>query len=62
MWNKRCFPDWKQKRPQWWSSDGNANGLSNYGSNKDFRDKLDNDEVTAMIRVRKQLVGFQKQL
>ncbi|RCN38144.1 zinc finger, C2H2 type [Ancylostoma caninum] len=51
MWNKRCFPDWKQKRPQWWSSDENANGLSSYGSNKDFKDtKLDNDEVTAMIR------------
>ncbi|EPB79625.1 hypothetical protein ANCCEY_01321 [Ancylostoma ceylanicum] len=51
MWNKRCFPDWKQKRPQWWSSDENANGLTSYGSHKDFKDtKLDNDEVTAMIR------------
>ncbi|KIH43346.1 zinc finger, C2H2 type, partial [Ancylostoma duodenale] len=51
MWNKRCFPEWKQKRPQWWSSDENANGLASYGSNRDFKDtKLDNDEVTAMIR------------
>ncbi|KAE9420229.1 hypothetical protein Angca_009495, partial [Angiostrongylus cantonensis] len=24
MWNKRCFPDWKQKRPQWWSADENS--------------------------------------
>ncbi|VDK69746.1 unnamed protein product, partial [Cylicostephanus goldi] len=48
MWNKRCFPEWKQKRPQWWSSDENSNGLIGY---KDYKDvKMDNDEVTAMIR------------
>lgn len=48
MWNKRCFPDWKQKRPQWWSADDS----SSVKENRDMKlEKMDNDEVTALIRV-----------
>ncbi|XGW16583.1 hypothetical protein V3C99_001772, partial [Haemonchus contortus] len=53
MWNKRCFPDWKQKRPQWWSADENStNHYNNSQSTKENKDTkmMDNDEVTAMIR------------
>ncbi|KAK5975170.1 hypothetical protein GCK32_003460 [Trichostrongylus colubriformis] len=53
MWNKRCFPDWKQKRPQWWSSDENSmTHHMNSFSTKENRETrtIDNDEVTAMIR------------
>ncbi|VDO64884.1 unnamed protein product [Heligmosomoides polygyrus] len=47
MWNKRCFPDWKQKRPQWWSADDS----SSVKENRDMKlEKMDNDEVTALIR------------
>ncbi|VDM57988.1 unnamed protein product [Angiostrongylus costaricensis] len=64
MWNKRCFPDWKQKRPQWWSADENSvtapaatkttalkNGMTNSHFLRDIKDfKIESDDVTAMIR------------
>ncbi|KAK6013559.1 zinc finger, C2H2 type, partial [Ostertagia ostertagi] len=54
MWNKRCFPDWKQKRPQWWSADENSTlHHTNSHSTKENRETktIDNDDVTEMIRV-----------
>ncbi|VDL85149.1 unnamed protein product [Nippostrongylus brasiliensis] len=42
MWNKRCFPEWKQKRPQWWSSEDSPKNVDSV--------KIESDEVTEMIR------------
>uniref|UniRef100_A0A0K0DI51 C2H2-type domain-containing protein n=1 Tax=Angiostrongylus cantonensis TaxID=6313 RepID=A0A0K0DI51_ANGCA len=64
MWNKRCFPDWKQKRPQWWSADENSitapaatktttlkNRMTNSRFLRNVKDfKVESDDVTAMIR------------
>ncbi|WKX99131.1 hypothetical protein Q1695_014197 [Nippostrongylus brasiliensis] len=43
MWNKRCFPEWKQKRPQWWSSEDSPKNVDSV--------KIESDEVTEMIRI-----------
>lgn len=38
-WNKRCFPEWKQKRPSWWSGENDDN-------------TMETDDVTELIRSR----------
>ena len=37
MWNRKCFPEWKQKRPSWWTG-------------QDEETTLETEDCTELIR------------